>query len=267
MPVAPLPDPDAPEGAVNFRDLGGWPTEDGGRVRTGLIYRSGELEGLSATGWAQLAALGVGEVWDLRAGREPRPGSPGAAAAGLAVHRVPMWDTGEPGTTLSDRVVDGEDAGPGVVADYGRAKVASYVRMVDAFAPCLGAVAAGLGRAGEVPSLFHCAAGKDRTGLVAAVVLRAVGAGEDVVMEDYLLSRARLPSSRVERYLPRVRALGGDEAEFARVHAAHPPALAAALRHIEDRWGSVDGYLTGPAGLDAGTIATLREVLVERAPS
>ena len=90
--------------------------------------------------------------------------------------QIPMWENSEPGTTLSDRVFSATGRTPEQsVAPYATAKVAAYVAMVTAYAPGFGAVIEGLSAPGTLPAVMHCAAGKDRTGLAAAIVLRMLG--------------------------------------------------------------------------------------------
>ncbi len=251
----------APAGSFNFRDIGGAPTVDGRAVRRGLVFRSGALDALTEPGWAQLVGLGVATVVDLRAGHElrdatdrPRP---------LEVVRVPMWEDGAAGTTLLDRVLPPAGSSPpAVVAAYTEAKVASYVGMIGAHAGGFGAVVRVLAGAGALPAVVHCAAGKDRTGIAVALVLRAVGVPAEAVLADYTRSRDGVSPGRLDRYRARLDALGVSAVDFAPVYAAHPPALSAALAAVDDRWGSVAGYLTGPGGVPAETLTVLRERLL-----
>lgn len=227
-------------------------------MRTGLIYRCGELDGLTTEGWQQLAALGVRTLFDLRRHEEVSTEGP-ARGVGTAVHRVPMWDDDSAGKALHQwPPASGRD----IVAAYGEAKVASYEYLISTFAPGIGSIVRGLVGTDGLPAVLHCAAGKDRTGIVAAVVLRAIGVGEPDVVADYLASREGALASRRERYLPAIRAAGGDEEAFARIYGAHPEALKAALVLVERRWGSVEEYLTQAASVDGTTLADLRRRLV-----
>jgi len=92
----------APEGAFNFRDLGGARTVDGRQVRRGLVYRCGALDGLPCAGWDAVADLGVRTVFDLRAAHERTGQATGAVRVGVDVVQIPMWENGEPGTTLPE---------------------------------------------------------------------------------------------------------------------------------------------------------------------
>jgi len=165
-----------PAAACNSRDLGGARTVDGTQVRRGLVYRCGALDGLTCAGWDAVADLGVRTVFDLRAAHERIGRATGAVRVGVDVVQIPMGENGEPGTTLSDRVFSATGRTPEQsVAAYATAKVAAYVAMVTAYAPGFGAVIEGLSAPGTLPAVMHCAAGKDRTGLAAAIVLRMLG--------------------------------------------------------------------------------------------
>ncbi len=230
-------------------------------MRRGLVFRSGALDGLTGAGWARLAALGVRTVVDLRADHEIR--GAGAGLDGLAGVRVPMWEEGAAGTTLLDRVLPPVGTGSvEVVAAYTEAKVRSYVGMLTAHAGGFGAVVRVLAAAGGLPAVVHCAAGKDRTGLAVALVLRAVGVPEEAVIADYARSRDGVSPTRLGRYQARLAVLGVAVADFAPVYAAYPPALSAALSAVDAGWGSVAGYLTGPGGVAAETVAALRDRLL-----
>lgn len=251
----------APEGSFNFRDVGGDRTGDGWEVRRGLIFRSGALDGLTGAGWARLAALGVRTVVDLRAHDETRGAR--AAADGVPVVRVPMWEEGAAGSTLLDRVLPPIGTGPvQVVAAYTEAKVRSYVGMVTAHARGFGAVVRVLAAGETLPAVVHCAAGKDRTGLAVALVLRAVGVPEEAVIADYTRSRDGVSPTRLGRYQTRLAALGVAVTDFAPVYAAYPPALRAALAAVDAGWGSVAGYLTGPGAVSPEALAELRDRLL-----
>jgi len=253
----------APEGAFNFRDLGGARTVDGAQVRRGLVYRCGALDGLTCAGWDAVADLGVRTVFDLRAAHERTGQATGAARVGVDVVQIPMWENGEPGTTLSDRVFSATGRTPEQsVAAYATAKVAAYVAMVTAYAPGFGALIEGLSAPGTLPAVMHCAAGKDRTGLAAAIVLRMLGVCEAGVLADYVRSREGISAARVDRYRHRLELSGVSLEQFAPVYAAHPPALLAALGAMTAGWGSVGGYLAGPGAVRPGVAESLRARLL-----
>ena len=173
-----LPRPVALAGASNVRDLGGWPAA-GGRVRFGRVFRAAALSGLTPADAAALAGLRVRTVCDLR-GTAERAAAPSRLAA-VAVHSLPI----EPsvGASLRD-ILDTRDATGEDVLTLMRAAYTAYAldwahhyRVV--FDLLLDEREA---------LLFHCSAGKDRTGFGAALILTALGTPRDAVMTDYLAS-------------------------------------------------------------------------------
>jgi len=108
---------------------------------------------------------------------------------------------------------------------------------------------------------MHCAAGKDRTGLAAAIVLRMLGVCEAGVLADYVRSREGISAARVDRHRHRLGLSGVSLEQFAPGYAAHPPALLAALAATTAGWGSVWGYLAGP-GAVPGVAESLRARLL-----
>ncbi len=236
---------------------------DGGEVRQGLVYRSGDLDNVTPAGWEAVAGLGVRTFFDLRADHERGGGTNRAERAGIEVVRLPMWEDGEPGTTLSDRLLSTSGIMPEqFVAAYAAAKVGTYVAMVSAYAPGFGAVVEGLSRPESLPAVVHCSAGKDRTGLAAAIILAVLGVSDAALVADYVRSRDGICAPRLARYQLRLEQLGVAVDQFAPVYAAHPPALITALGAMTAGWGSVEGYLVGPGGLSLGVAGALRDRLL-----
>lgn len=171
------------DGAANFRDLGGYATADGRHVRWGRIYRSGELSRLTAADYDKLASLGIAVVCDFRRDSERT----GASTT---------WQGANPPTILNlpgsqtERRADPGGAGtarPGQSAML----LASYPTYPTTLAPSYRTTLQQLlTRDGAV--LYHCTAGKDRTGTFSALLLTMLGVPRDVVMEDYLLTNEYL---------------------------------------------------------------------------
>jgi len=240
--------------ADNFRDLTGpgLRTADGRRLRPGLVYRSNELA-LSDEDVAQVTRLGVTAVLDLRHADEialhPDVAVPGATWEHLEVPGIPM----EAVATLDDR-----SRADGLMHDVYRGFV-RHPGARAAFATLLRRMATA-----DAPLVFHCTAGKDRTGWAAALALTACGVPEDAVRADYLVSNERSHGTR-EKYLGMVREhLGEDKVEvYERVLVADERYLDTALSAVADDYGSLPGYLTEGLGLDGGTLDALRGRLVE----
>jgi protein-tyrosine phosphatase len=252
----------------NLRDLGGHPTRDGGRVRTGLLYRSTDLARVSGDDAIALARLGIRSVYDLRTGEEraahPDRLPPGAAYVAVDV----LEDSPEASPTELMRLfADPRTARE--ILDGGRG-TALWDRKYREFV-LLGSARAGYGRlftevadAANRPALFHCTTGKDRTGWAAAALLTLLGVPHDLVMEEYLLSaRSLAPTFRL--VLDAFRAQGGDPELLAPIARVRPEYLDAALDEMGHRFGSIEGYFDEGLGIDATTQQELRTALVERA--
>jgi protein tyrosine/serine phosphatase len=235
------------EGCLNFRDVGGHPAADGRRVRRGLVYRSDALHRLTATDVAHLRdELAIATVIDLRSTAELRAEGPGPlAAARIRVHHLPLFDA-EVGHaadrpdlhTLGDRYV--------LLAEFAREPIA---RVLAALADAPG------------PAVYHCAAGKDRTGVVTAVLLGLLGVPEEVIVADYVATQEHL-GAIVERLL----ATEGYRVMLAALPPdtlhAEPATMTAFLAAMRARHGSMASYVRG-GGLADVAVARLRARLLE----
>lgn len=251
-------------GGHNFRDLGGYETSGGQRVRWQVLYRSGKLSALTAEDVAQLAPKGIQVVCDLRTPEE-RAREPSAAGLG-AVHRG--WEY-EAGHNALRAAASAPNATPQHVHD---ALAATYRQMPWHFAEAYGCAFRHL-IAGDVPMVFHCTAGKDRTGTLAALILRTLGVPEDTVLADYLLTDRFLDVQALMAG-PRVAESDSSAAGFSFIRSmspemraplltCHPAYLQGALRAVEAQHGSVLGYVEEALGIAANGVATLRQRLLE----
>ena len=104
------------------------------------------------------------------------------------------------------------------------------------------------------PVVIHCTAGKDRTGLGAALLLGAVGVDRDTIITDYALTDEYRSKHRLEEIRPQIEAQGLDLDDLKVLFTAPAETMAATLAGVDERWGGIDGYLTGPAGVSAVTL-------------
>lgn len=260
----PAPAPVAPherviplQGGQNFRDLGGYRTADGRRVKWGLLYRSGSMHDLTPADFAALAKRGLRTVCDLRDTRERTK----APVAWPAAHAPTVF--------ADDYDMTGDMSAltrPGLDEAKARAIMQqSYTQLPFRFAGAYRRMFAELA-AGRAPLAFNCSAGKDRTGVAAALLLTVLGVPRATVMQDYLLSN---------RYFDPARAAAdpGTAALFQRMPAdarqalmgVDPSYLDAALAAIERRPGGMAAYQRDALGLDAATIRRLRAMYLTRA--
>ena len=231
-------------GASNFRDLGGYAGHDGRRVRWRRLFRSDHLAGLTPGDLAQLAALGLGTAVDFR-GESERSAMPytlpGVQLMSLAI---------EPSVVqrMDELAAAGRPRDAALAADAMRDL---YVRLVDHSAPHFATLFSHLLQT-ESPLVFHCTAGKDRTGVAAALLLLALGVHADDVMHDFLLTRQhyRRPPGLMGDTAPEVlEVMWNVQEDF----------LHAALERIEQAHGGVQRYLVERLGLDSAAQAALAE--------
>ncbi|MBI1265125.1 MAG: protein-tyrosine-phosphatase [Alphaproteobacteria bacterium] len=244
------------EGGKNFRDLGGYETADGRRVRWGQLYRSGVMTGLTEGDYRYLSHLGIGVVCDLRASSE-RVAEPTDWRAGPV--QTLAWDY-EIDTAVFAAAFSGGLSEENSVAAFS----GFYRDMPGAFADRFAALFDML-EAGGQPAAFHCSAGKDRTGVAAALILTALGVPRETILADYALSdtfvdyMADIEASRasIDPEDPAAFWVSLPDEVLAPFMRSDPAYLAAALDQIEADHGSVDAYLTGVLGADLERLRAL----------
>jgi protein-tyrosine phosphatase len=232
------------EGAQNFRDLGGYAGANGRTVRWGLLYRSGSMHGLTPADFNYLEALPLRTVVDLRSSQErtQQPVSWPAAHAPAVLSEDYSLDASALMKAISK---------PDVSAEEMRAAMSSlYEQIPFQFADQYRRMFARL-LSGDVPLAFNCSAGKDRTGVAAALLLTALGVSHETVVQDYLLSNEYYHSTSIMRGLP------PDVAEV--LTGVDRRYLEAAFAAIERQYGSLDNYFKDQLGLSQQDITQLRD--------
>jgi protein-tyrosine phosphatase len=245
----------AVEGTLNLRDVGGYPTADGRVVRRGRLFRSDHLNGVTDDGLRALDALGLRTVLDLRVPHE-RERQPSRLPDGVDVHHVNPF-TG--GSALTDVL---EDIRAGRVTSVTEDDVADGYRTMLADAGVMFAsVVLVAGQADRLPALFHCTAGKDRTGIAAAIVHRLLGVADDVIATDFELTNQYRSPVRIAQIRPELEALGLDVEDFRPAFSAPVSALRAALDWL-DAAGGVEAYLTDACGLATTDLDAARAAML-----
>jgi hypothetical protein len=221
------------DGCSNVRDLGGHATGDGRETRFGAVVRSDSRAHLTGAGWDALLAYGVSRIVDLRRDEELADDPPGASEVEVVhVSLMPGIGSGDPDWVA---VVAAAEAAPDELGQY----VVFYDWALDRFAPEIADALAAVESAPPGAVVVHCVGGKDRTGLVAALLLRLCGVSLEEVDADYALTE--------ERLRPRL----------GEVATAPAGAMATVLERLERRHGSVEAYLVA-SGLAPGAIESLR---------
>ncbi|MEQ8248267.1 MAG: tyrosine-protein phosphatase [Alphaproteobacteria bacterium] len=241
------------EGASNFRDLGGYRTDEGRQVRWGKVFRSGALDRLTDGDLATLSALGLRTICDLRHPEEQSAfPTRRAEQAPPTIHSLPIRPT-VPGN-YRERIEAGDPEAGELALAYMSEAYRCYVRdHTDAYSALMHTVA----DPANHPLVFHCAAGKDRTGFAAALILMTLGVPEETVIEDYLATNTYWTESglRVQIDLP--------EAARDQMKAANTVFLRAAIDTLHEVHTSLDSYLTRGLRMDRTTVAQLRDLLLE----
>ncbi|MGI6151512.1 MAG: tyrosine-protein phosphatase [Christensenellales bacterium] len=234
------------ESIRNFRDLGGR-----GPIRAGVIYRSGHLSEATNGDLDRLFLLGIKTVIDLRADRESNE-KPDRLPARTRLLRIPLLlDGGTPGRGAVSRIKSGI-AGP-PKADM----TAGYFRMASAYAPSFGLALTAIAES-EGAVLFHCQQGKDRTGVLAALLHFLAGADPALILEDYLKTNEALAPFFQEDFA--VKSAGMDERQreiMRSVFTAEPEYLKAFFDGIRGLAPTVADYAVNVAGISPPTLQKL----------
>lgn len=239
------------EGCLNVRDLGGLPTADGRRTRSGAVVRADNIRKLTDAGWRSLAEHGVQRIVDLRWPEELAQDKP--RDVDVEVVNVSVLGAGydeEYVARMDEHLRSVDD----VVDHHSYAYIDWLERYRDRFGRAFAAIADADGTV-----VVHCMGGKDRTGVVAALLLRLAGVGYEEIGADYAITAVNLEPS-TSKWIPAIE----DEVERAKWEKLrHTPAEAMirVVRDVESRYGDVASYLRA-AGLDDEQVERLRERLV-----
>ena len=248
---------------ANFRDLGGYSTLDGRSVRWGRFFRSSALHGMSQEEQRVWTGMRIAQVFDFRGEQErialpdclPDPAvyrcTPAFTGQGEAARLVSM-DMADQLRTIHTRA----DADP--VRAMFRAVYTELAFSSAAYRRVLAALDA----EHDLPIVFHCTAGKDRTGVCCALILLALGAPREVIMEDYLLSAPYREESN-RRLLAHFAKEGMSDAALelaAEMVTVRPAMLGEALDAIDARYPNLECYFTAEYGADAARLAHWRDL-------
>ncbi len=245
---------DFPERAQNFRTLGGIATAGGGRVRAGVVFRSGDISDLSDTCRARLSALGIKALVDLRSAGERRRRPYDWGKGG----EIDQWGHAAEESAAAIRALI--ERADGTTEEVRAAMTMLYRKLPFSHASSYAVLFQWLAD-GRTPLLFTCSAGKDRTGVAAALLLWALGVARADIVSDYLRSNEALEGLKVMiadqyRWNPQTE-------QVEAVLAARADYLDGTFAEVERRCGSIETYLARELGLDAAALARLRDVLCD----
>ncbi len=246
------------EGALNFRDLGGYCAADGRSVRWKTLYRSGTTHAMTRNDVASLESSGIRYAYDFRSNNERRHYPTRLTDIARLTYRFRDHDR-LPGDIK--RLLSSPDAR----ADRSRQLMISTYRQLpyefeDAFRSLFQYLSNG-----DLPLVFNCTAGKDRTGVAAALVLSALGVDREAILEDYMLTEQFF-----EQSCDLMLGAGGaglfskvDRAVWEPLMRVHPDYLNAMFDQVQESHGSVEGYLQEQLGVDREQIRRLRAHLLD----
>lgn len=251
------------ENTLNTRDLGGYTAADGRRTRWGMLYRSDSLARLNETDMALIGRLGLSTVTDFRSEEERRIApdrlprqTPPIIYSTVGVNN-PALDVAE----LNRRFLAGDLTPEELIALTDRRAYVSDPNLRAKWGQWL----RDLANPGALPQMFHCTAGKDRTGYAAALLLLTLGVSREDVMRDFLLSNEYL-QPRIEGGLARIAASSEAEIDpqlLRQILGVTPASLTGAFDAMEALYGSVDAYIEEGLGVDADTRMRLQNLLLE----
>ena len=239
------------EGCLNVRDLGGLPTEDGRRTQPGRVVRSDNVRRLTDAGWRALAAHGVTRILDLRWPEELAEDRPRDVDVEVGHGSVL-------GEAYDDEYVAELDAHLASVDDVADHYAWSYGDFLERYRERFGKAFAAIADA-DGGVVVHCMGGKDRTGIVSALLLRLAGVSHDLIGEDYAITAANLEPS-TSQWIPAIED-PVERAKWEKLKDTPADAMVRVVRQIESRYGDVASYLRA-AGLSDEQVNRLEERLV-----
>lgn len=239
------------DGLQNFRDMGGYRVVSGRRTRWGRLFRADSLHKLTKTDHRTLARLGLRVVADLRSDKERQTHPSPLGSIQYEIIGRPRRDESAE-DPLDFATLDGEK----VLRDI-------YVGSLVHSAHLFGALLTSFASPDGLPAVFHCHAGKDRTGMVAALVLLAVGVDREMVLDDYELTRRYRTFENQQDSYANLIEMGMSAEAAAGVLTTPRWAMQDALDELESTHGGIERYLTGPAGMTVAQLDALRDALLD----
>ena len=254
------------QGTPNFRDIGGYKTIDGRFVKWGLVYRTGVLSYLTSSDFTYLRQLGVRVVCDFRTRQEneeaPEKWVPHSGATMVA---VPIGPDNNQSPTASFEQLAQEHA---TIEQFQQSMEKVYANFILQFSPEYARVFTEL-KQDHLPLVYHCTAGKDRTGVFTALLLHILGVPQKTILEDYELTNKYLMTSNDQTVASQklraqvesmMNAFTPEQRQV--LMDSGPEFLKAAFSAIDKRFGSFDNYRRQALGLSDADVSALRSRLL-----
>ena len=246
------------EGIVNFRDLGGYETTGGRRVKWGEVFRSGHLSRVTEKDKAFLQTMGIRVVCDFRTPGEIKAQPDWLPEDGSAsYHHYPIVHGEFDPVAAMESLQKGDISW--LTEDF---IIKRYIAKIDLFPKVWGEILEMLADPDNRPLVFHCTAGKDRAGACAALILLVLGVPEHTVIYDHGLSNIYIAEA-LQMINERIKALGIDPDDVAPYFTAPRNAIIALVNHVRKAYGSTAEYMKDKAGLSKNTLNDLKRQLLE----
>ena len=236
------------DGCLNVRDLGGFRTADGAETNYGRVVRADSVGQLTDDGWRALADYGVTTIVDLRADEERAADPPRDVAAELL--HVPFMEADE---REWEEIEAETEAAAASAPDAGTATRDVYLIFLERFRRNVAACVAAVANARRGGVVVHCVGGKDRTGLLTALLLHLAGVDAEDIAADYALSEERL-RPRHDAWLAKAET-DAERERIRRISRTPPEAMLGVLEELGRRYGGVEAYLRGAGASDADLAA------------
>ena len=240
------------EGAHNVRDLGGYETADGRQTRWATLFRAADIHALAPSAQSTLLGAGVRTVIDLRGSTELTE----AASVFKDLSGVRYL----PHNMTGDALINRWGAVP-VPADSSIRLSTMYSTVIDERGDMVKAILETVSQPGTLPAVFHCTAGKDRTGVLASLLLGIAGVPNERIVEDYTLSARFLYGTST---VPPDGSGAKEFPPFEEYQAmwAPPAAMGLTLDHLDSKYGGIEAYVRS-VGVEDATLSRIRDALVE----
>jgi protein-tyrosine phosphatase len=248
------------EGGINFRDLGGYLNSQGKTVKWRKIMRCGHLANLSEHDLNVLEDIGVTQIHDFRR-KEEQIKSPSCAirAEVLDDYQIYIGDISKFWEFLFEGELTPESSHELVVN--------SYRSCINLVIPAFSRFMRQIVDNADNSCVFHCSAGKDRTGMAAALILSALDVPRETIVEDYLLTRQHYDSTQlieiIEGHLRKAKVDNWDRAWLTPYVSVHQDNIEAFLDAIDDSYGSMQSYLTDALGLSEADLNSMRKQFLD----
>ncbi|KAJ3527339.1 hypothetical protein NMY22_g9825 [Coprinellus aureogranulatus] len=248
-------------GVINVRDLGGYAskTHPGKITKPRLLLRSAEVSAITEEGKQILRDLGITKVYDFRSDTEIKKyDTPLPQIDGVDVIHIPVFQTADYSPEMMAKRYQLYASGKT------EAFIELYSQILDHGGHSFGTILRHVRDRPSEGSLFHCTAGKDRTGIMAAIFLKLAGVEDDVIAQDYALTRVGREPARamIMTRLSKEPLFASNNEAALNMFTCRHETMTAFLKHFDDRYKGVDGYLKHYVGLSEADIETIRHNLL-----